>query len=367
MDDNSAESLPPGYDRTGLFFSSLDSYKQVKSEGTVICSCRSPSCPHTHYQNEDGTHGPWETPIPSRRETLFRHGGWLPKRARVAAALERAEVPIARRQRFACCGASQFVEINEETGEARLCGFYCGDRFCDPCGAARGVRARRAIETLLGGRSSWMVTVTQRGRSISCKEALNTLNARLKKLRASETWKKAFDGGVGVTEIKVGSGSGEWHVHQHMICTGRGLTEEALADAWFEATGDSFIVDVDEVRSPERAGGYVAKYITKGFDSTLLRDPVRLSECIAAISGRRLLVTFGDWYNALRSPDVPAVGRWRVAGGLDGLLSRADAGDEWASGVIWCIRRKKGDAALLESGDPLEFVRGGEGERGDGS
>ena len=318
----------------------------MKSVDPVICSCRKPGCQHVHYQNEDGTDGPWESPIPSRRETLFRHSGWLAKRRRVTDAMERAALPLKRQLRFACCGASAVVEINEETGESRLSAFYCGDRFCDPCGAARGARARRAIASLLGKRPSWLVTVTQAARSVSCGEALDTLNVRLKRLRASEAWKKAFDGGCGVSEIKIGSGSGEWHVHQHMICTGRGISRRELADAWFAATGDSFIVDVDEVRSPERAGGYVAKYLTKGFDRSLLRDPARLCDCMRAVAGRRLLVTFGSWYNAIGDDSPAPVGRWRVVGGLDGILQRADDGDEWALGVVWCLRCSRGQGLL---------------------
>lgn len=333
--------------------SALDHYKQVKSDQAVICSCRKPSCPHVHFLNEDGTRGPWETPTPTRRETVFRHSGWLSVRRRVADALAEADVPLARQQRFACCGSSAFVELNEETGESRLVGFYCGDRFCIPCGAARGVRVRRAIATLLGKRASWLVTVTQAARKISCKEALDTLGERLKRLRKHPTFARAFDGGAGVSEIKIGKGSGEWHVHQHMICTGPGLDKERLSDAWLEVTGDSFIVDVQEVRSPERAGGYVAKYLTKGFDGTLVRNPARLSECIAALSGRRLLVTWGSWYNAVRDDRVEASGRWRVVGGLESILARADDGDEWALGVVWGLRRRNGTALEEVSTSPV--------------
>lgn len=336
----------------GLFFSSLDHYKQVKSEESGICSCKRPNCPHTHYQNEDGTHGPWETPLPTRTETAFRHSGWLPARGRVARALEAADVPIKRRQRFACCGASAFVEINTETGEARCKGFYCGDRFCKPCGAARAARARRAIAALLGTSPGVFFTLTLRAKETTVTEALNRLVRHFKKLRTMPRWKRHVDGGAFVIEIKRGSGSGEWHVHLHGLYHGRIYDRAALSADWFEATGDSFIVDVDEVRSPERAAGYVCKYLTKGFDSSVLRSPNDLRDCILATSGRRLLVTFGDWFGRVDVDRPPATAGWRVVGGLDGILARADAGDEWARGVIFCLRLAKGLGAQHE-GEPV--------------
>lgn len=344
----------------------LDHYKQVSTRSPVICSCRDPKCPELHYLNEDGTRGPWETPIPTRREVIFRHSGWVSKRARVAAALRAADVPLARQQRFLCCGAAAYVEVNEETGESRLCGFFCGDRYCIPCGAARGVRVRRAIASLLGDRPSFLITLTQAGRDISCKEALDTLRVRLKALQRSKVWKKRFDGGCWVSEIKVGSGSGCWHAHAHGLATGRGISARALSKLWRRVTGDSFIVDVQAVRSPERAGSYVAKYLTKGFDSSLIADPDRLSECIRATSGRRMLVTWGSWYNALRDDPPERGGGWKVVGGLEGILERADAGDEWARGVIWCLRVKRGQGALDERGAPLEEPQSGEDEGGEG-
>jgi hypothetical protein len=184
---------------------------------------------------------------------------------------------------------------------------------------------------------------------VSCEEALDTLNVRLKALRKEEAFKRRFDGGCWVTEIKIGKGSGEWHVHAHGILTGRGLKKRALSCLWQRVTGDSFIVDVQEVRSPERAGGYVAKYLTKGFDGSLVHDPARLRDCIVATSGRRLLVTWGSWYNRVRDDQPPPGGRWKVVGGLDGILARADDGDEWALGVIWDLRCSRGQGKLEEA------------------
>jgi hypothetical protein len=207
-----------------------------------------------------------------------------------------------------------------------------------------------------------LVTVTQVARDVTCQEALDSLGERLKRLRKREEWKKAFDGGVGVTEIKLGRNSGEWHVHQHMICTGKGMSKQELGHVWFSVTGDSWIVDVQPILSPERAAGYVSKYLTKGFDPSLVRCPDRLAECISASSGRRLLVTFGSWYNQLSDCDKATGGRWRVVGGLDGILLRAEAGDEWALGVVWGLRQRQGLGVLGE----FDNYVGGAGQGVDG-
>ena len=290
-----------------------------------------------------------ETPQATDRETKFRHSCWLPARRAVRAALVAAEVPTSRLVRFDACGARCVVEINRETGECRCKAWYCGDRFCNPCGAARGVRARRAVATLLNGRASWFVTLTQCARTVSCKEAMDKLQERIRDLRKDPEFLESFDGGVDIIETKIGSGSLEWHVHQHGIWTGKGMSKERLADVWYRITGDSWRVDVEEVRDPQRAGGYVCKYITKGFDSSLLDDPVHLAECVRALSGRRLLRTWGSWYNALPDVDAPQVGQWEFISSLDALLVRADAGDECARGLIWSLRCRRGQGALEEA------------------
>jgi hypothetical protein len=202
---------------------------------------------------------------------------------------------------------------------------------------------------LLGTRPSVFFTLTRRAARTTIKECIDRLLAGFKRLRKLPRWRKHVDGGAFVIEIKRGSGSGEWHVHLHGLYCGKLYDRAALSADWLEATGDSFIVHAEAVRSPERAAAYVTKYVSKGFDQSVLRSPDDLRDCITATSGRRLFVTFGDWYGRANLDDAPAVGRWRVVGGLEGILARAADGDEWASGVIWCIRCARGQNAQTES------------------
>lgn len=235
-------------------------------------------------------------------------------------------------------------------------GFYCGDRFCKPCSRARAARGRRAIALLAGRESLRFITLTIATGSRNCTDALNHLLKSFRALRRSDIWTQNVKGGVAVVEAKIGDGSGEWHVHLHCLCTGSYVAQRALSQAWHAATGDSFIVDVRAVKDQEVGLNYVCKYLGKGFDQSVLASPDHLRECINALSGRRLLTAFGDWYGRLTDVEADEVGEWRVVGSLDGIVRQALRGDEWARGVLLCVHGRFQRGGLKETvPDPWWF------------
>lgn len=291
---------------------------------------------------EDGRAGPWEIPAPTAVETAFRHGGWSANRKRVREALREAQVSEKRIQRFEACGASCSVEFNPAQQRYRTRGYYCGDRFCVPCARARGGRARPVILSLCEGHRIRLVTFTRKSRVETLRDAIDHLLASFKKVRRADAWKRYVDGGVAVLEIKRGSGSGEWHVHLHCLTHGRRIPWKPLSDAWYLATGDSFVVDIREVKNAEHGVGYVCKYLGKGFDSTVFHDPDDLRECILALGGRRLLIPFGDWFGRIGDVEIERDGEWKLVGSLGGIAAAAERGEEWARGVMICLRAAGG-------------------------
>lgn len=171
--------------------------------------------------------------------------------------------------------------------------------------------------------------------------ALEDLLRWFKLVRKEECWKNAVKGGVGVVEIKRGKGSDLWHPHIHCLVHGHWLDAPKLVAAWRRITGGSTGVKVEAVRDAHDAGRYVAKYLGKGFDRSVITDHFDLVECVRGLGGRRLLVTFGDWYNAVDDGDRPPEPGWRLVGGLHGILAAAERGEPWARGVLLSLRLQR--------------------------
>lgn len=100
-------------------------------------------------------------------------------------------------------------------------------------------------------------------------------------------------GGVHTFEVKKGSGSGQWHVHNHAIWLCREKPwETRLSDEWKEITGDSYIVDVkplDKEKDPLLMFFETFSYALKL--STLTKE-----ENLAAfriLAGKRMINSFG--------------------------------------------------------------------------
>lgn len=257
-------------------------------------------------------------------------------------------MPAARRERFAACGASCCVEWHPEERRYRTVGFYCGDRLCKPCGRARAARGRRAIAALVGTDPARLITITQQAKDEDLADALNRLYESFKRLRRSRIWLDAVVGGVAVCEIKRGARSGWWHVHLHCLAVGSYLGQRELSEAWRQASGGSFIVDVRAIRDPEKGIGYVCKYLSKGFDSSCYSSHSDLCELVVALRGRRLLIAFGSWYGRVGSVETDDAGGWELVGGLGFLLSAAARGDEHAGRVIFALQQQQKDGRSSE-------------------
>ena len=333
--------------------------KQSHIDGETVCQCRKPHCPHVHYQDQNGTAGPWEAPAATDLETAFRHSGWATDRERVLTALRAANVPEKRIQRFRECGAGCVIERCEESGAYRAVAFYCGDRCCIPCARARAARGRNAITALLRGKRARLVTFTRRSGVESLTDALDHLLASFAAVRRTKIWRDSVDGGAGVIEIKRGRFSGGWHVHLHCVVTGTWIDHSALSLAWHRATGDSPVVDIREIKDGEKGVGYVCKYLGKGFDHSVFASPDDLVECITALRGRRLLVAFGDWYGRVGDVDDRADGSWKLVGSLHMVRACAERGELWAQGVFIALGRARAAGSVDPAAGPIHPLEDG--------
>lgn len=267
-------------------------------------------------------------------ETSFRHRSWLPDRRRVIEGLARSGISLAGLERFLHCGAAASVEVNEAGTRHRLRANYCGHRFCKPCAAARARVVQDNLLKWVSAASVVFITLTLKASDDSLADVLDRLYSSFTKLRAQKDWKKRVSAGASFTEITRGASGKHWHVHLHVLAVCDWYDQKMLAEQWFKATGDSFIVDVRRVRDPVRQVRYVASYATKGFSRDVLLDQDALIECIVSLRGRRLLATFGRWGRLGMEDAANDAGSWRRVGSLVAIVAAAGRREQWAAGVL---------------------------------
>lgn len=275
----------------------------------------------------------------------WRHGGWEPVRNRVIDALHRANAPNARLEAFCGCGRTAWVLRTKEAPiKVRIAWDRCHDRFCTPCARERSAIVQAAIRERMGADRYRFVTLTLRQSADGLAAKLAELTDCFGRLRRTRFWTKAIKGGLAVYEIKRNPDSGRWNVHVHALTHGRYLDQSTLKREWHRITGDSFIVDVREVKDPTKGAEYVSKYATKAFDNSVTTDPDALVEAIRALAGKRLVVTFGTWRGFALTAAEPSDVGWELVGSLNHLIELRRDGNPSA---LWLMH-------ALETGDPTE-------------
>jgi len=219
---------------------------------------------------------------------------------------------IGQAARFLNCGAPDFFTAVCGCGTKAIpfsCNMY---RICPSCGDKRFNKVRWQLFHVLKkypipkhrrsmGLRLLTLTIID-GRSLE--EAYEHLRNSFGKMKRSKFWKSKVRGYVMAVEAKpmhLESGM-HWHVHAHMVVLSGYIPNDTntidpasgrtpLAQAWHDATGDSYIVDVSSVNTYKGAGGYVLKYVTKGSSADC--DPSELAELYDVMHGRRMLSSGG--------------------------------------------------------------------------
>lgn len=235
------------------------------------------------------------------------------------------------------------VEWSPSAVKHRVKAFYCGDRMCIPCATARSLKVKENLLKWTAGQRVRFITLTLAPKEVELSKQLSRLIALFSKVRESLLWRVAVKAGAYVIEIKRGENSGRWHVHAHCLVVGSFIDQRKLSEAWRKVTGDSFIVDVREVRENEKGVDYVAKYAGKGWSEAILADPDSLAECVVALRGRRLLGTFGEWRKFKLEREVESVTDWKPVARLGHVFRCATGGERWAVDVFRSLGLKAND------------------------
>ena len=271
---------------------------------------------------------------------IFRHSGWSRYRDQIASAFASLHLPDTRRTNFACCGEGAWVwQSPDDPTHYKLSGNYCHDRWCLPCGAARGRTIARNAMAYVAGRQLRFLTLTLRQVQAPLREHIDRLTDCFARLRRSRFWRDNVAGGMAILEVKHGAQAGTWNAHYHVLVEGKYLPHAIIKAMWHRITGDSYVVDIRAVGSTDAAAHYITKYVSKPLDRSVFRDEATLREAISAMHGKRTLSTFGAWSGlSLTSEDTDA--EWISIGPLAELQRDAHSGDAAAKQILLSLHRE---------------------------
>jgi hypothetical protein len=240
---------------------------------------------------------------------------------------------------FARCGTQAWVmQTLEVPHRYKLASNRCHLRYCVACQGERGRLITANLREHLQARHVRFATFTVRATDQTLSEALDHLFKSFAKLRRSPSWRNHVRGGLWVLEVTYRPEHDRWHPHLHTLIEGDYFPHDKLRQAWFRATGDSFICDIRPASSHEGISTYLTKYLTKAIAKGVWSHPGRLAECIISLHGRKLLGTFGTWskLHLLDKPDSPYT--WEPYAPASRLLDDARRGDSAAilvATILW--------------------------------
>lgn len=304
----------------------------------------------------------YEFPIAAPEEVAFRHGTWQEKRDKVRAALISTHASNHALTAFDNCGAAVTIEWSKSEQRYRMRGTYCHCRHCEPCGRQKSNIISRNLKARLEERKDKefrFITLSTIHTKTPEADQLRKLYTDFRKLRTLPGWKATQKGGAAILETKwqdpntwydCGNGQkrrgdGCFHNHLHIISEGTFLDKRDLSQEWKKATGDSYIVDIKQLKDAKGAAYYVGKYVAKGTNDSVWNNPEIAAEWVIASKGLRICGTFGTWRGFALTKFVPTCTDWRPIASLVAVQRAAKKGEDWAIGIM---------INLMPSADPEE-------------
>lgn len=286
-------------------------------------------------------------------DVSFRHSGWKLRRAKIDRALIESGASMSRMESFRSCGQNAWVYENPQNpGKYSIKCDLCKDRLCTPCQTARSNIIRRNLAPLLKGSETRFLTLTLKSQQMELREQLDRLIKSFRTLRNRAFWKDCVTAGASVIEITYNPETKLFHPHIHVLLKGKYIPKGVIVREWKAITGDSFIVDLQLVRDPDKAAKYLAKYVTKPIDAKLLENDEALAEAIDALKGRRLVTTIGSW-RKIKLLNAETGEEWRPVCTLRALRERASNGDAAAIVIATSLLEQMSWQKAMDAPDPV--------------
>lgn len=276
---------------------------------------------------------------PSERHGLcesFRHSGWKDRRAKTLSALRACDASEATLERFRTCGCRAWVMMAQDGTKAcyRLSLNRCRNRWCLPCAQEKRRTIQSNVARACEGRDLRFMTLTLKSSSNPLGQQLAKLRSSFRKLRQRRGFAPLITGGVYFIELTRNGKTGEWHPHLHILFEGGFIEHALLKSAWYDITGDSFVVDIRKLPNSGVAAGYISKYAGKPMSGKIINIPEAFEEAIEALQGARTFHVFGTWTELGLSKSEGDALAWVPYLPLADVIIRARSGDEDAKAIL---------------------------------
>lgn len=286
----------------------------------------------------------------------FRHSYWQHRRARVYKVLQGMTGDVMRVHRFLHCGQGAWVQrAIGKPGVFRVISAKCHDRFCEACQREKRLRISGNLMNKLPDGRLRFVTLTLKSAPGDLGEQIDRLIGSFAKLRRGRKLAGCFKGGIWFLEVTRNRTTGLWHPHLHVMTQGDFIPLDLLRVQWLKATGDSFIVDIREIKHVREVVGYVTKYAAKAVNVASIESDADLAAVMRVFQSRRMFNVFGNW-KALKLSDPPDTDtEWEYYERLAVVRRKAKEGDDVAIQVLHAVRQAYAVAMSPEVYTPPPF------------
>lgn len=278
-------------------------------------------------------------------ERIYRFRDLKPYVEALEKVLPQLQISAKQTERFKRCGCNAWVVWSPSRHQYKLRTDTCKLRWCPKCHHQSAKRVTDNLTRALTGKPQYnwkFITLTTRASKLPLEEQIKHLRTSFRRLRQRKFFKANIRGGYAVLEITHNNKTKQWHPHLHIIADANYIPQKALSQEWLKASKDSFIVDIRKIRNSTAAVGYVAKYLGKLPELSLLGDAEKTSEWIAALKGTRLINRFGDLPEPTDEKfDDKQPADWQPVMRLATLLNSARNNDKEAIWLLQQINRQR--------------------------
>lgn len=194
--------------------------------------------------------------------------------------------------RFVECRTSAYFARSISTGQVKVIGSACRDRWCMHCARARAAEVSDIVsEWLKTVKNPRLLTLTLKSSQAPLVSQLDGLYKLFREWRLLPEVKNTIVAGIWFLQLTVNEKTGLWHPHLHCLIVGKYRETQWYRDSWLSVTGDSHYVNIEYVRDPVKTADYVGRYVARPAFLKCFTPEQRL-EIVWACHSRRL---FGTW------------------------------------------------------------------------
>lgn len=191
------------------------------------------------------------------------------------------------------CGSNAYFVVDKESREVRVAASRCGLRWCPTCQRHKQSFITQEVQDWISGvELPKFLTLTLKHSDDPLEDQIRRLYECFQKLRKWKRFQAYVYGGVWFFQVKRSKESGQWHPHLHILLCSEYMPHERISSMWLECTGDSDIVDIRAVKSPQQVASYVARYATNPAELETMSEADAI-EVFDALHSRRLYGKFG--------------------------------------------------------------------------